>query len=117
MVQTTGSRSGRFKAIGGHFSAVWKSTLLPDANPRPLQMASAAARQSGAPLGAVGQVARSDITRVPGKRATASAVSRVTVVAASAASLATSAAPLSPVFQLPTESPIQRPNTSMKPGL
>src|SRR3977135_3180254 len=117
MVRTTGSRSGRFKAIGGDFSAGWKSMLGPGGNPGVLQRAAAAARQAGAPLGAVGQVARSDITRVPGKRATASAVSRVTVVAASAASLATSAAPLSPVFQLLTESPIQRPNISMKPGL
>src|SRR5215475_10987503 len=100
--------------------------LLPAPKPCALQIASAAERQSGAPFGAVGQVARSAITRVPGMRATAPAVSRVMVVAASAAplaalpaasvaSLAASVAPLKPEFQLPTELSMKWPNASMNP--
>src|SRR5215472_14855428 len=112
-----GSPFGRLSAIGGHFSAVWKSMLLHDSKPCALQIASAAVRQSGAPLGAVGQVARSAITRAPSPRDTASAVSRVTLPAASAASLAASAAPLRPLFQPPTEFSIQWPKASMNPGL
>src|SRR5689334_13013668 len=89
--------------------------LLPDAKPCALQIVSAALRQSGAPLGAVGQVARSAITRDPGQRDTASAVSRVAAPAASAASLAAPAAPLRPEFQVLTESSIQWPSASTNP--
>src|SRR5690242_15440109 len=90
--------------------------LLPDAKPCALQIVSAAVRQSGAPLGAVGQIARSLITREPGQRDTASAVSRVAAPAASAASLAAPAAPLRPEFQVLTESSMKCPRASMNPA-
>src|SRR5690349_6735737 len=101
--------------------------LLPEAKPAALQIVSAAARQSGAPFGATGQVARWAITRVAGMRATAPAVSVTTLpaplaasvatsVAVPAASLAAPAAPLSPEFQLLTEFSIQLPTAPIKPG-
>ena len=53
MVSLTQSASLReSKARAEHFRADWISALLPDANPLPLQIFSAAALQSGEPFGA-----------------------------------------------------------------
>src|SRR5271169_3201583 len=52
------------------------STLLPESKPLDLQMAPAAATQSGAPLGAIVHFSCPITTRAPGMRVTAPAASR-----------------------------------------
>src|SRR6185437_2296522 len=94
------------------------SRLLPEARPLVLHIASAAALQSGAPLGANAHFWWPDTTRVPGMRTTASAapLAPLTVSPALSPNFSTSLpAPLKVEETWPACSENQRLTVSIKP--